>query len=87
MIYIDKNNYNKNIRAATIFRRKSCIYLLKQNIIYTVYSAEFTEIELILNLIKIENLIWLILVTDKLKNLVILINNQIIICICIKFWK
>ena len=55
--------------------KKSCIYLLKQNIIYIVHTAKFTEIELILNLVEAENSIQSVLIIDKLKNLVILINN------------
>ena len=75
LIYINKNNYNKNIKINIIFYKKSCIYLLKLNIIYTIYLTEFIKIKLILNLIKIKNLIQLILIINKLKNLINLINN------------
>ena len=75
MIYINRNSYNRSIGTAAIFRKKNCIYLLRQNTIYTVYSAEFAEIELVLDLAEIKNLIRLTLATDKSRNLVVLTDN------------
>ena len=75
LAYTNKSGYNGGIGAAAVFRRKNCIYLLKRDTTYTVYSAELAGIELTLDLAEAENPIRSILATDKPRDLVILTNN------------
>ena len=55
LAYTDGSGYNRGIGAAAVLRRKNCIYSLKRDTTHTVYSAEFTEIELALDLAEAEN--------------------------------
>ena len=84
LAYTDRSSYNRGIGTAAVLRRKSCIYLLGQDTIYTVYSAELAEIELALGLAKAENPIRSILATDKPRDLVVLTNNQTAIRACVE---